>query len=266
MGNCLIRMSDQFRKTYFVRPDGSDRNNGATNAPAGAFLTIQKAVQTAFAVSSPPTHPVIIRLAHGSYSSGIGVAGLIPARPDRNGFLLRIIGDEEEPDQVELTVTGSDAVLVSDGASVLVAGMTLQTRKSGNLLTAVRRATLGHQNCILGPAASETINAHRYAEVYAMGPTFVSGNSSAFAHATTRSTISFSRQTIAFRENLRFARYLWAVNNATVRLDKCQIIGRATGDIGVHVNGVLNVSSAKGEWRGGTPPRVLEGGIIALGK
>ncbi len=259
-------MSKQFRRMYFVRPDGSDDNDGAQDVPSAAFLTIQRAIEAVFESSIRPTSAVTIRIAHGLYSGGIEISGSVPAKPDRQGFMIRLIGDEDNPGKVELEAVGADAVFVSDGASILIAGMTLRTSEAGNLLTAARRATLAHRNCILSSAASETINAHRYAEVYAMGPTIVSGSSLAFAHATTRSTISFSRETLIFRENVHFSRGLWGINDATVRLDKCRIIGRATGPIGVHINGVLNTSSSEGEWRGGTEPRVLEGGIIAVGK
>lgn len=253
----------EFRQFYFVRPDGSDNNDGFRDGPSGAFLTIQRAIEAAFSVSTLPTSTVTIHVAHGSYSGGIAVSGLIPAKPDKNGFMLLLIGDEEHPGNVELEAVGADAVRCTDGACILVAGMTLRTREAGNLLTAKRRATIAHRNCVLGAAASETIYAHRYAEVYALGPTTILGGSLAFAHATARATISFYHQTIIFGEGVHFATYLWGVSDATVRLDKCRIVGRATGDIAVHVNGVLNVISAEGEWRGGTEPRVLDGGVIA---
>lgn len=253
----------KFRKCYFVRPDGSDNNDGSRDGPSGAFLTIQRAIEAACSVSTLPTSAVTIHVAHGSYSGGIAVSGLIPAKPDKNGFMILLIGDEEHPGSVELEAVGADAVRCTDGACILIAGMTLRTREAGGLLTAKRRATIAHRNCILGSAASETINAHRYSEVYALGLTTVLGGSLAFAHATSRGTISFYRQTIIFGEGVHFSTYLWGVNDATVRLDKCRIIGHATGDIGVHVNGVLNVISTVGEWSGGTLPRVLDGGVIA---
>lgn len=255
-------MSD-FREHYFVRPDGSDGNDGFRDGPSGAFLTIQRAIDAAFSVSTLPTSTVTVHVAHGSYAAGAAISGLIPARPDKNGFMLRIIGDEEQPGEVVIEAVGADAVRCTDGACILVAGMTLRTREAGNLLTAKRRATIAHRNCIFGSAGSETIYAHRYAEVYALGPTTVSGGSLAFAHATARATISFYHQTIIFGDNIRFSDYLWGVNDATVRLDKCRIVGHATGDISVHVNGVLNLISVEGEWRGGTAPRVLDGGVIA---
>lgn len=259
-------MSDQFPAVYYVRPDGSDQNDGSSDVPGSAFLTIQRAVEVALATPSP-TSVVTIHVAHGSYSRGIVIAGPVPAKADvKYGYGLHLVGDKGRPEKVELDVVGSDAVRVSDGASILITGMTLRTRESGNLVTATRRATVGHRYCVFGSAASETISASRYAEVYAIGPTTVSGSSLVFAHATTRSTISFSTQTITFLPGLHFSRYLWAINDATIRVDKSRIIGRATGDIAVHVNGVLNVASLQGEWRGGAEPRVFEGGIIALGK
>jgi hypothetical protein len=53
------------------------------------------------------------------------------------------------------------------------------------------------------------------------------------------------------------------VKDATLSSDKCRIIGRATGDINVHVHGVINVICTDGEWRGGKEPRVSDGGVIA---
>nr|MBA3729798.1 hypothetical protein [Sphingomonas sp.] len=226
-----------FRQHYFVRPDGLDDNDGSRDDPSGAFLTIQRAIEAASSISSLPTSSVTIHVAHGRYGTGIAVSGPTPAKPDKNGFLLLLLGDEEHPDKVVVDVTSADAVRCTDGASILVAGMTLRTRLSGNLFTAKRRSTIAHRNCILDTAASETIYAHRYAEVYALGPTTVSGGSSAFAHATARATISFYHQKIIFGESVHFATYLWGVNDATVRLDKCHIIGHATGPICVHVNG-----------------------------
>lgn len=252
-----------FRQHYFVRADGQDGNDGSRDDPSGAFATIQRAVDAACSVIALPVSTVTIHVAHGCYSAGVAISGSIPAKPDKNGFTLLIVGDEQHPDKMIVESTGADAVRCTDGASVLIAGLTLRTRDAGNLFTAKRRATIAHRNCILDCAASETIYAHRYAEVYALGPTIVTGGSLAFAHATARATISFYHQKIIFREDLRFATYLWGVNDATVRLDKCRISGSATGPITVHVNGTLNLISVEGVWRGGTPPRVLDGGVIA---
>ncbi len=258
-----VTVGKQFRRHYFVRPDGSDSNEGFRDAPSGAFRTIQRAVDAVYSVSTLPTSSVTVHIARGYYSGGIAVSGLLPGKPDKNGFMIRFIGDEQHPSNVEMEAVGVDAVRCSDGASILIAGMTLRTREAGNILTAKRRGTIAHRHCIFGSAAAETISAHRYAEVYALGPTIVVGGSLAFVHATSRSMISFYRQTISFAEGVHFSTYLWGVKDATVSLDYSRIVGHATGDISVHINGVLNLIRAEGEWRGGTEPRVLDGGVIA---
>lgn len=124
----------EFRKCYFVRPDGSDRNDGVHDSPSAAFLTVQRAVEAAFSVSTSPTSAVTIHVAHGTYFVGIAISGLAPAKPDKNGFMLRIIGDEQYPDAVKLENTGGDAVRCTDGACILIAGVTLRTHETGSYL------------------------------------------------------------------------------------------------------------------------------------
>lgn len=54
-------------RTYFVRADGNNANNGLTNNAGGAFLTIQKAIDTAAALDMS-IYDVTIKVADGSYS------------------------------------------------------------------------------------------------------------------------------------------------------------------------------------------------------
>lgn len=54
-------------RTYYVRPDGSNANLGQTNSAAGAFLTIQKAIDVACALDLS-IYAVTIQVADGTYS------------------------------------------------------------------------------------------------------------------------------------------------------------------------------------------------------
>ena len=56
-------------RTYYVRTDGNDSNTGLVDSAAGAFLTIQAAINAASAVDSS-IYNIIIQVRDGTYVSG----------------------------------------------------------------------------------------------------------------------------------------------------------------------------------------------------
>ena len=58
-------------RTYYVRTDGSDSNNGLTNTSGGAFLTLQKAVNVSSGLETSTTASITIQLADGTYNGDI---------------------------------------------------------------------------------------------------------------------------------------------------------------------------------------------------
>ena len=88
-------------RTYYVRTDGSDSNNGLANTSGGAFLTIQKAIDVAAALDLS-IYDVTIQVGAGTYSSvGNELKSIVGA-----GKII-IVGDETTPANVTVTQTGS---------------------------------------------------------------------------------------------------------------------------------------------------------------
>jgi hypothetical protein len=91
-------------RTYFVRTDGSDSNSGLANSAAGAFLTIQKAIDTACALDLS-TFNVTIQLATGTYSGGNVLKSYIGAGP------ILIKGDTTTPSNVVVSASSTTCFL-----------------------------------------------------------------------------------------------------------------------------------------------------------
>lgn len=65
-----VREILQTDRTYYVRTDGNDNNDGLTNDAAGAFLTIQKAVDT-IAELDINAKNVTVQVADGTYTAPV---------------------------------------------------------------------------------------------------------------------------------------------------------------------------------------------------
>ncbi len=93
-------------RTYYVRTDGSNSNTGLTNTAAGAFLTIQKAVNVAIMLDM--VSAVTIQVADGTYAESVTIKGpWLPGAASPWNFLT-ITGNTVTPANV--IVDGFDAI------------------------------------------------------------------------------------------------------------------------------------------------------------
>lgn len=88
-------------RTYYVRTDGSDSNNGLTDSAGGAFLTIQKAVDVANGMLDAQTFQVTVQVRDGTYTTPLIVRAMLGTKP------LIIRGNSSTPSNVHVNVTGS---------------------------------------------------------------------------------------------------------------------------------------------------------------
>lgn len=93
-------------RTYYVRTDGSDSNDGLADSSGGAFLTVQKAIDVVSGSIDLAEHNVVIQIGDGTYASSDPVA-----LKDYVGAGTVILqGNLTTPTNVVLDVTASSGV------------------------------------------------------------------------------------------------------------------------------------------------------------
>ena len=249
-------------RTFYVRTDGSDSNTGLYNTSAGAFLTIQKAVDAAYSIDARGS-VIQIMVADGTYGGSVRIYGRLVGGFDDTDQPFRIIGNEANPAAVVISPLNADAFRVGDKATVLLAGVSIGTNTNGNGIYASNYAFVQHRNCRFITCAGEMILTTSHAFVQAIGSTTVAGNAVSFIHATNKSIVSFSGRTLTYVGSPTFSTYLYGLNSSLVDLSSTTIVGKGAGGITVHVNSILNVSSCTGIWTGGQPMFVSNGGLIS---
>jgi hypothetical protein len=93
-----LNMREQLtaNRTYYVRTDGSNSNNGLANTSGGAFLTIQKAVDVVCQTLDISTYTVTIQVADGTYANGVVLYDWVGS-----GNVI-ILGNETTPANVNI--------------------------------------------------------------------------------------------------------------------------------------------------------------------
>jgi hypothetical protein len=105
-------------RTYYVRTDGSDSNTGLADTAGGAFLTIQKAVDTVAALDIS-IYDVTIQVRSGTFTGAIAIDGPWIGSGD-----VALVGDTTTPGNVIISVAGN-CITVEAYAHVSVRGFKL---------------------------------------------------------------------------------------------------------------------------------------------
>lgn len=120
-------------RTYYVRTDGSDSNNGLANTSGGAFLTIQKAINTVAALDIS-IYNVTISVADGTYTGNNVVTG-----PWVGTGTVTVVGNTTTPANVVIDPASSYCFFANAGARLTVSGMEvcgsvgLQAQRGGSI-------------------------------------------------------------------------------------------------------------------------------------
>ena len=160
-------------RTYYVRTDGSDSNNGFANTSGGAFLTVQKAVDT-IAGLDIAGFTVTIQIADGTYNGAVTLKNVLGFASPGN---LVIQGNNSTPANVVIN-NSSGAGFSADSLFVVWDIKDLKITTGGGLggIWAVN-CSVRFGNLDFGACTFAHIFANNGANVTCLSNYTISGNS-----------------------------------------------------------------------------------------
>jgi len=185
-------------RTYYVRTDGNNSNNGLANTAAGAFLTIQKAVD-AILLLDTNGYTITVQVADGTYTGGVYLT-----KPWTGGGNVTIQGNSINPQNVIVSTTSSDAFRADATSGIFsVKNMELRTTTSGNCINGyTSKAFISFNNIRFGDCAGYHILSCYGAIVQAGGDYAITGGAVSHLYAYANANLHVSSKTITVSAGL----------------------------------------------------------------
>lgn len=161
-------------RTYYVRLDGSDSNDGLSDTAGGAFLTPQKAVDTVAALDRS-IYNVTIQLGAGNFATWSS-GGLGPG----SGY-VRMLGLGAASTSISTSVSGRDAVVIDNSNSFQIGDLKLSATGTNGCGIRLRNAILGTRSGLeFGACTYRTVLVMAGSRFVCQAPLTISGGSTAF--------------------------------------------------------------------------------------
>lgn len=226
-------------RTYYVRTDGSDSNTGLVDSAGGAFLTIQKAIDTVAGLDTS-VYDITIDLGNGTYT-----ATNILKSPLGAGKVT-FLGDTTTPANVVISTTSANGFTGTfQSTRFAFEGITFQTTTSGSALNLTQ--TYAEINAVaFGACATAHCWLESNAYLTATGNYSITGGSTRHWFATNGGVINIASKTITITGTPAFSTaFLVASRTAAVVANANTFSGSATGTrYIISYNSVVDVAGA----------------------
>jgi len=188
-------------RTYYVRTDGSDSNDGLSNASGGAFLTIQKAIDTVANTIDLGGFNVTIQVADGTYT---GTTNIYAAWVGKG--TVSVVGNTTTPANCIISPSSGNAFSVGalilgsncfTSAALILAGFKIVPAGSATAIVIAEGGRLlinGAMEYAGGSALH--IQASRAAALVITADYTISGNATSHINAINNSIVTVTGRTI----------------------------------------------------------------------
>lgn len=208
-------------RTYYVRTDGNDSNDGLTNIGAGAFLTIQKAINTVYGELDIGTFTVTIQVGSGTY-----IENLTFTAPAVGFGAVLLRGDTATPANVIIAPSSGNAVAGSRFATIDMAGF----KMLGTINASACRITLANMEFGAPVSGAHHMIAATQGFITISGAYTISGGGQTHALAQRNGSINMQASTVTLTGTPNFSTaFVVAQEQARVTASSSTYSGAATG-------------------------------------
>lgn len=220
----LFREKLTAARSYYVRTDGSDSNNGLADSSGGAFLTVQKAIDTAASIDLG-IYDVTIYAGVGTWTVANTPKTLVGA-----GKVI-IRGINEDMTSTVVHTTGASCFSGAFAGRYRFEWLRLQTTTSGYCISAFGGgAAVEWANVDFGPVAETHVICVSGARAESVGPYKISGGGYAHVAAYDNATLQLGAYTTTITGTPAFnAGFVVADRGSSVVAVGPSFSGSATG-------------------------------------
>lgn len=199
-------------RTYYVRNDGNDTNDGLTNNSSGAFATLQAAYETICDRIDLNGQKVTIQVGNGTFGGLIVRRSLV----GNNSILIR--GNVTAPSSVIIESFNNHSIMnTAQGMTVDVEGLRLENETAGTCLNAAYGGIVRMTGkCIFGNSAGPHIESSSNGRIVVLADYTIDGDANRHWHAYGLSEIVCQNITITIAKPVTFGRWAGLAGSSVV--------------------------------------------------
>jgi hypothetical protein len=238
IASTLVREVLTAARTYYVRTDGSDSNNGLSDYFGGAFLTIQRAVDEVANTLDINSQTVVIQVADGAYNAPVVLKPFLGRGP------VTILGNSSVPANVTITLSTADCIAASSAERWHIEGFKLSiTGGPFNCLESFG-TILTFASINFGASTQHHIVAAQGGTVVAAGNYEISGNALFHLSAQHNAVVFLNNRAVTLSGTPAFTNgFVFSSSGSVVIARSMTFSGAATGPrYGVTLNGVIDTN------------------------
>lgn len=214
-------------RTYYVRTDGNDSNNGLANTAGGAFLTLQKAYNVIVSNLDLGGMVVTVQIGDGTYTGGLSIT-----QPWTGGGSVTYQGNNGTPANVLISTTSADCFYNSAvlPGILTIKDLKVQTTTSGRGIYQNGGGTIYYKNINFGACANEHIATDStLGLVGCIGNYAISGGATNHLFSGKGSFISCNSVTVTITNTPAFTQFAQASAASNIESTGVTFSGGATG-------------------------------------